>query len=93
LGKAGRKSCIAVNYGDKTPVEYYGYFLSCQLRNALLVPSQVKPFNYDTKTFDTTHVYTKRGNYRMLVYGFDERYYAEASLDLVNIYFTLFIGL
>jgi hypothetical protein len=54
------------------------------LRNALLTRAAVKPFNYDTKTFDLTHVFTKRGLYRMLVYGYDERYYAEASLDLVN---------
>jgi hypothetical protein len=82
LEKAGRKSCIAINYGDKSPVEYFGYFPSCQLRNSLLLASQVKPFNYDTKTFDTTHVFAKRGLYRMLVYGYDERYYAEANLEL-----------
>ncbi len=54
------------------------------MRNALLARADVKPFNYDTKTFDLTHVFTKRGLYHMLVYGYDERYYAEASLDLVN---------
>ena len=81
--KAGRKTCVAVNYGDKSPVEYFGYYASCALRNPLLTASQVKPFDYVTKTFDVNHVYTKRGLYPMLVYGYDERYYAEASLDLV----------
>jgi hypothetical protein len=73
---------VAVNYGDKTPIEYYGYLPSCQLRNSLL--TSTKPFNYDTKTFDTTHVYTRRGLYHMVVFGYDERYYAEATLDLVT---------
>lgn len=56
-----------------------------------MTSKQVKPFNYDTKTFDVTHVYTKRGLYHMLVYGYDERYYAEANLDLVLL-FTFFIA-
>ena len=43
---------------------------------------QVQELNIYTKEFRLTHTYTKRGLYRMHVFGFDERNYAEAILDL-----------
>lgn len=82
LVNAGKKTCVAVDYGDSSPVEYYGFYASCRLRNGELVEADVTPFDTVRKEFDVKHVFLKRDLYRMHVYGFDERNYAETFLDL-----------
>lgn len=86
LGHAGQKTCIVVDYGDddsEVPAfEYFGNPTSCRLRFPEVTDDQVQFLNIDTKTFDLTHVYYKRGLYKMHVFGFDERNYAESFLDL-----------
>ena len=47
-----------------------------------LTDTQVNPLNTDTKEFRLTHTYTRRGLYSFRVFGFDERNYAEALMDL-----------
>jgi len=61
------------------------WFFSCQLRYPLLLATSVKFFDYNSKTFNCSHVYTKRSIYTVRVFGYDERYFSEAFLS-VTIY-------
>ena len=47
-----------------------------------LTDTQVNELNTDTKEFRLTHTYKRRGLFQFHVYGFDERNYAEALMDL-----------
>ena len=44
--------------------------------------TETLPFDRSKKEFEVAHVYVRRGMYKMHVYAFDERHYAEAILDL-----------
>ena len=86
LQHAGQKTCVVVDYGDDDAefpfYEYFGNPDSCRLRFPDITNEEVNELNINTKTFDLTHIYYKRGLYKMHVFGFDERNYAETHLDL-----------
>ena len=86
LAKAGIKTCIVTDYGDSggdfNNFEFRGNLRSCRIRFPTLSKSQVLPFDSVAKEFDASHTYIQRNLYRMHVFGFDERNYAEAFLDL-----------
>ena len=77
---------MVVDFGDdnaENPAyRYYGNYYSCRIRFPDLLPEEVQDLNIDTKTFSLSYTYAKRGLYRMHVFGFDERNYAESILDL-----------
>ena len=54
---AGKKTCIAVNWGDETPNEYWGNIDSCRLRFPNLLSNQVNRFDTFTKEFQPVHVF------------------------------------
>ena len=39
------------------PVEYYGNYQSCKIRNTALLEDDVLPFDYDVKIIAATKVY------------------------------------
>ena len=86
LDRCGKKTCVVVDFGDDdsegVSYQFYGNPDSCRIRFPVLTDDDVKPLDIYEKNFDVTHVYQKRGMYKMHVYGFDERYYSEALLDL-----------
>ena len=73
---------MAVDWGDESDFSFWGNLKSCKIRFPALQSSEVQPLDTFTKQFDTEHVYIQRNIYRMHVFGFDERNYAEAFLDL-----------
>ena len=86
LDRCGQKTCVVVDFGDDDSDNpsylYYGNLESCQIRFPDLKAEDVEPLNIHEKTFDVEHIFERRGMYKMHVYGFDERHYAEALLDL-----------
>ena len=86
LEQTGHKSCVVVDFGDddseNPSYAYYGNLQSCRIRFPDLLAEDVLPLDIDSKTFDIYHTYEKRGLYRMHVFGFDERNYAETIMDL-----------
>ena len=57
LAYAGIKSCVALNWGDETPNEYWGNIDSCRLRFPDLVESSVGYFDTFTKEFQPVHIF------------------------------------
>lgn len=80
FAKMGVKTCISVDYGDGTPVLFFGNLDSCKLRYPHL--TEVGFVDPVAKTFNLNHTYIVRGLYKVTVTGFDERNYAEESLGV-----------
>ena len=57
LAYAGIKSCVALNWGDETPNEYWGNIDSCRLRFPDLAESSVGYFDTFTKEFQPVHIF------------------------------------
>ena len=81
LGKMGIKTCITVDFGDGSKLKFFGNAVSCKMRYQTITDNDVVPVDTYLKNFDITHVYEVRGLYKVIVTGFDERSYAEESLD------------
>ena len=82
LGKMGIKTCITVDFGDGSKLKFFGNAVSCKMRYQTITDNDVVPVDTYLKNFDITHVYEVRGLYKVIVTGFDERSYAEESLDV-----------
>ena len=82
LGKMGLKTCITVDFGDGSKVQFFGNVESCKARYQTLTENDVTPVDHVAKNFDINHVFEVQGLYKVIVTGFDERGYAEESLDV-----------
>ena len=82
FAKMGWKTCVTIDWGDGSKLKFYGNALSCKQRYQHITEDDVKSIDYVGKQFFEVHVYMVRNLYRMTVTGFDERSYAEESLDL-----------
>ncbi len=63
LDNAGTQTCVSVDYGDGSPLSFYGNAASCKLKYPSLAVSAVMPLDYVGKQINTTKTYT-------LVFGF-----------------------
>ena len=82
FGKMGRKTCVTIDWGDGTGLSYYGNALSCKQRYQDITEDDVTYIDYIGKQFYEEHVFMTRGLYPVTVTGFDERSYAEETLDV-----------
>ena len=80
--KMGRKTCITLDLGDGSKIKFYGNVKSCKMRYPHVTDNDVSFVDPDSKDFMADHKYTSRGVYTVFVTGFDERSYAEESLDI-----------
>jgi hypothetical protein len=81
FGRMGTKTCITVDYGDGSKLQYFGNTLSCKMRYDFVTANMVGFVDPHIKSFHVNHTYLERGLYQVIVSGFDERSYAEATLD------------
>ena len=82
LSKMGRKTCLQIDWGDGSRLQFYGNALTCKQRYQYLTEDDVRYVDYVAKEFFEEHVFQTRGLYTMTVTGFDERSYADTTLDL-----------
>lgn len=82
FGKMGRKTCVTISWGDNSKAQFFGNALSCKQRFQTVTEDDVKSIDYIGKQFYEEHVYGQRGLYTVTVTGFDERNFAEATLDV-----------
>ena len=57
LAYAGIKSCIALNWGDDSPNQYWGNIDSCRLRFPNLQNDEVEYFDTFRKEFQPVHIF------------------------------------
>ena len=81
FAKMGTKTCITVDYGDGTRLQFFGNTQSCKMRYDYVTENMVNFVDPVAKNFYVNHTYFTRGLYQVIVTGFDERSYAEAVLD------------
>ena len=81
LERGGILTCVVVDYGDGSQ-DFFGNLESCQFRYPSLLSQDVHQVD-DIKEFACNHTYIRRGNYKVHVYGYDERQYAENFLDIL----------
>ena len=82
FAKMGVKTCVTVDYGDGSPMLFFGNAYSCKLRYPELTTFKVGYLDSVAKTFDLNYTYTTRGLYDVTVSGFDERGFAEEKLGV-----------
>lgn len=82
LDRAGGKTCLVVDWGDYSPLEFWGNVASCQLRYPEVAPADVKVLDVTSRKILTSHVFTRRGLFDIKAFGFDERNYAETTLQV-----------
>lgn len=82
FGKMGRKTCVTIDWGDGSKLNYYGNPLSCKQRYTDITEDMVKAIDYVGKQFYEEHVYNVRGLFEVTVTGFDERSFAEKILPV-----------
>jgi hypothetical protein len=81
FGKMGTKTCITVDYGDGSKLQFFGNAQSCKMRYDYVTDNTVSFVDPVLKSFHTNHTFLVRGLYEVVVSGFDERSFAEATLD------------
>lgn len=81
LAKMGTKTCITIDYGDGTRLKFFGNTQSCKMRYDYVTDNIVNFVDPVAKNFYVNHTYFFRGLYQVIVTGFDERSYAETTLD------------
>ena len=77
----GTKTCITIDYGDGTRLKFFGNTQSCKMRYDYVTDNIVNFVDPVAKNFYVNHTYFFRGLYQVIVTGFDERSYAETTLD------------
>lgn len=82
FAKMGTKTCITVDYGDGSRLQFFGSTLSCKMRYDYVTENMVGFVDPVMKNFLVDHTYLERGLYQVIVNGFDERSYAERTLDV-----------
>ena len=80
--RMGIKTCVSVDWGDGTRLQFYGNGKTCKARYQYLREQEVGFIDSVKKQFHFNHKYMKRGLFTVTVTGFDERSYAEQSLDI-----------
>jgi len=82
LAKMGTKTCITVDFGDGSKLQFFGSTLSCKMRYEFVAENMVEYVDVNSQVFLLAHTYLTRGLYQVTVTGFDERSYAETTLDV-----------